>query len=109
LENRRHPFELFRRRAIYVEPEKAICQKAARQLTDLDLKDASLLIKQGCLHKYSEPPTGLGLPLSIDSNYGLGNFPAKVRYSFTEGGHGCVSGLLVASPWRNLGEPAARF
>jgi len=48
-------------------------------------------------------------PLSIDRDYGLGNFPAKVRYSFTEGGHGCVSGLLVASPWRNLGEPAARF
>ena len=48
-------------------------------------------------------------PLSIDRDYGLGNFPAKVRYGFTEGGHGCVSGLLVASPWRNLGEPAARF
>ena len=37
--------ELFRRRAIYVEPEEAICGKAVRELADLDLKT----IKHGCL------------------------------------------------------------
>jgi len=45
LENGRHCLELFRRRAIYVEPEEAICRKAVRELADLDLKT----IKHGCL------------------------------------------------------------
>ena len=45
LENGRQCLELFRRRAIYVEPEEAICRKAVRELADLDLKT----IKHGCL------------------------------------------------------------
>jgi hypothetical protein len=32
LENGHHRLELFRRRAIYVEPEEAICRKAVREL-----------------------------------------------------------------------------
>jgi len=44
LENGRHCLELFRRRAIYVEPEEAICRKAVRELADLDLKDHSALV-----------------------------------------------------------------
>ena len=48
--------EFFRRRAIYVEPEGAICRKAVRELPDLDLENPSLLIKHGCLHKCTLVP-----------------------------------------------------
>ena len=37
----------------------------------------------------------LWFPLSIDSNYGLGNFPAKICYGFTQSGDGAVSGFLL--------------
>jgi len=43
----------------------------------------------------SEPLTGSPLPLSIDSNYGFGNFPAKICYGFTQSGDGAVSGFFL--------------
>ena len=46
-------------------------------------------IARGLLRSASVPP------LSIASSYGLGNFSAKIRYGFTQGGNGAVSGFLL--------------
>jgi hypothetical protein len=38
---------------------------------------------------------GLWFPLSLDCNYGPGNFPAKICYGFAERGYRCVNRVIL--------------